>query len=157
MAPGYQPTGIKPWSFDFFGEKLTTATAFCVPLQTNRVWPESSNASAFGLAPNKSPGFCRVQIASITLSVRTSSTLTVSLEAFATTRYLLFGDKAIAHGCKPTCTSASTQLFCKSMTVTEPSLAMKRVGSTRTSVPRPAGPVTLLVSGRRPPQLLTYA
>jgi len=45
----------------------------------------------------------------------------------------------------------------RSMTETEPSLAMKRTGSTRTSVPRPAGPVTLSASGRRPPQLLTYA
>ena len=41
------------------------------------------------------------------------------------------------------------------MTDTDPSLAMCRTGSTRTRVPRPAGPVTPSPSGRRPPQLLT--
>ena len=42
-----------------------------------------------------------------------------------------------------------------SMTETDPSLAINRTGSTRTVVPRPAGPVKLFASGRRPPQLLT--
>ena len=43
----------------------------------------------------------------------------------------------------------------RSITETEPSLAMERTGSTRTRVPCPAGPVKLSAAGRRPPQLLT--
>ena len=99
---------------------------------------------------------------SFTRSLRVSITLSVSLPALATTSQRPLGDNAIAEACSPVRTSdfgLRTSDFPaawpRSITDTEPSLAIKRTGSTRTSVPFPAGPVTLFVSGRRPPQLLT--
>src|SRR5208283_3670931 len=147
IAPGNQPTGIRPSNFDAPGLNWKTATAFCVPLQTKSVLPDLSNASALGCAPNKSAGFCRAQIVSTILSVRVSMTLNVSLPAFATTRNFPFGDNAIAQACRPVKSSEFRVLGSafefKLMIETEPSLAMER-SSTRTRVPRPAGPVTLL-------------
>src|SRR5271157_3228307 len=96
MAPGNQPTGIKPFNFDLPGAKATTATAFCVPLQTKSVLPDGANASAFGLAPNRSAGFWRAQIVSTICSVRVLMMLSVSLPALATTKYRPLGERAIA-------------------------------------------------------------
>src|SRR5436190_23908260 len=96
MAPGYHPTGINPSSFDLPGSNDTTATAFCVPLQTKRVEPDLSKVSAFGAAPKRSLGFCRIQIVSMTPSVRVSITLSVSLAALATTNWRPLGESAIA-------------------------------------------------------------
>src|ERR1035441_4787017 len=134
MAPGNQPTGTKTASFDLPGAKAMTPTAFCVPLQTKSVLPDGANASAFGLAPNGSPGFWRAQIVSTIFSVRVSITLKVSLPALATTKYRPLGERAIAEACSPVSTS---HLVCwiselgrapacglpGSITVTEPSLA----------------------------------
>ena len=61
----------------------------------------------------------------------------------------------LASGWMRVASSATTRPALRSITDTDPSLAIKRTGSTRTSVPLPAGPVTLFVSGRLPPQLLT--
>jgi len=62
------------------------ATAFecrCRRIRFGRFW---SKASAFGLAPNKSPRATSARRFSTTLSVRASMTLTVSLPALATNR-----------------------------------------------------------------------
>src|SRR3989442_868564 len=80
--------------------------------------------SAFGLARNGSPGDCRVQIVSMTLSVLVWITLSVSLAALATTKYRPFGESAMAEACKPARISASTLLAARSITVTDPSLAI---------------------------------
>src|SRR5207244_651690 len=87
IEPGNQPVGTRPRSLDFPGRNETTATAFCVPLQTNKVPPVLSKASALGLAPKKSPVCHFREIVSTTLSVRASMTLTVSLPALATARW----------------------------------------------------------------------
>src|SRR5437870_1754026 len=42
IAPGNQPTGIRPRIFERPGSKSKTATAFWDPLQTNRVRPVES-------------------------------------------------------------------------------------------------------------------
>ena len=161
IAPGNQPTGIRPSNLDAPGLNWKTATAFCVPLQTNSVLPDLSNASASGCAPNGSPGFCRAQIVSTILSERVSITLTVSLPALATTRYFPFGESASAQACKPVTISGGARLrrapilsfspedsdstesrptksFWRSITDTEPSLAMQR-SSARTPCRVPPG------------------
>ena len=96
IAPGNQPTGIKPRHFDPPGLKPITATAFCEPLHAKSVLPDLSKARASGCAPNKSDGFCRVLIVSTTRSARASMTLKVSLPALATTTWRLSGDRASA-------------------------------------------------------------
>src|SRR5437870_13775457 len=75
MAPGNQPTGINPSSFELPGRNETTPTAFCVPLQTKRVLPDLSNARALGLAPNKSAGPNFTRMVSRAWSVRVSITV----------------------------------------------------------------------------------
>src|SRR5881396_3137158 len=100
-------------------------------------------------------------------------TLSVSLPALATTSHRPLGERVMADACRPqsragvppATSGVSPELLgrrdaCptfleRSTTDTEPSLEMKRTGSTRTSMPWPAGPVVLRASGRRPPQLLT--
>src|ERR1051326_4329883 len=47
MAPGNQPIGTRPSSFDFPGLNSITPTAFCVALHTNNRSPDRSNALAF--------------------------------------------------------------------------------------------------------------
>src|SRR4051812_7049656 len=157
MAPGNHPTGINPVNFDEPGLKSITATAFWVPLQTNSLRPDLSKAKAFGLAPNKSAGLCRVQIVSVISSDFTLKTLNVSLPALATTMYLPFGESFRALAWRPVRISFGFVLSFKSIIETEPSFAMCLTESTLTNVPFPAGPVTELASGRRPPQLLTYS
>src|SRR3954464_15443751 len=87
---------------DLPGLKSKAATAFCVPLQTKRRLPEGSNARAFGCAPNRSEGLTRPHTVSIILSVRVSTTDSVSLPALATTSQRPLGDTSIAQGCSPT-------------------------------------------------------
>ena len=55
----------------------------------------------------------------------------------------------------PLGTTARFLLVARSITVTDPSLATCRTGSTLTWVPRPAGPVGSPGRGRRPPQFDT--
>ena len=80
--------------------------AFWVPLQTNNFLPFGVNVSALGWAPNKSAGFWRIQMVSTILSVRVSSTLSVSLPVLATTSQRPLGETAMAVACKPVRISA---------------------------------------------------
>ena len=128
--------------------------AFCVPLATYKVRPSGANARALGEAPNRSLGAGLTQIVSATASAAVSMTLSVSAAALAQTTYLASGDKANALECRPTRISVWRPVA-SSMTETLPSQAICRSGSTRTTVPRPAGPVRSPGCGRRPPQLDT--
>ncbi len=114
-----------------------------------------SKASALGWAPKRSAGLGFAQIVSTTASVRVSITLRVSLAAFAQTTWRPSGDTARALAWSPVTISARAFPDSRSITVTEPSLATCFTGSTLTSVPRPAGPVSSPGRGRRPPQFDT--
>src|SRR5262245_8918800 len=127
--------------------------AFCEPLATKRRLPSGVKVSALGDAPKRSGGFDLTHTVSVTVSAAASMKLSVSLPALAQTTYFLSGETARALAWRPARISFDGLASSRFTTETEPSLAMFRTASTRTVVPRPAGPVTSPAPGRRPPQL----
>ena len=113
-------------------------------------------ARALGDAPKSSLGLGLAQIVSTIRPAAGSITLRLSLAALAHDDVLPVGRDGQGGGVQP---GEDLLRFARRpgrSSVTLPSLAMKRSGSTRTLVPRPAGPVTSPGPGLRPPQLDTY-
>jgi hypothetical protein len=131
-----------------------TATAFIVPLATYSRSPSCAKQTALGEACSRSLGLLRAHSVSTSAPSR-SSTLTVSLPALAQTIQRPSGETARSLASRPVTVSRTSAPVARSRTDTEPSLATSVVGSTRTSVPRPAGPTGSSGPGRRPPWLLT--
>ena len=88
IAPGYQPTGINPSSFESSSSSASnsiTPIAFCEPLATYNRSPAALNASALGPAPNSSAGLGLAQIERTTSATGCRSTDRKSSAALAQT------------------------------------------------------------------------